>query len=94
MDIVAKAIEYFEQKKYEESFELSASFNKKQQKDFLEATGFLNELDILQGRILFGAYKIDIEKDPEIRAAALKVYETLCETLARVQKKGGNTNAV
>lgn len=86
MDIVARAVDLYEEGKYEEAFELSAQFDRYQQDSFFKATGQTTVEQEIQGRILVGAYKIDKEKDPKKKAALMKVYDQLCEELMQLRK--------
>ncbi len=86
MDIVAAAIDLYEEGKYEEAYELSAQFDRYQQDTFFKATGVESTEDHLLARIRVGAYKIEKEKDPAKRQEMIKVYDKLLEELLNIRK--------
>lgn len=78
LDIVSRAVELSAAGKHEAAFQLSVQFDRQQQNVFFKAIGFTSELDILYGRVLIGAYRIDKEKDPQAKGALMKIYDSLC----------------
>ncbi|MFD2334750.1 hypothetical protein ACFSR7_36365 [Cohnella sp. GCM10020058] len=88
MDIVATAIELYEEGKYEEAYELTAQFDRYQQDTFFKATGVETLEDRMLARIRVGAYKIEKEKDPKKRADMLKVYDKLVSEFEDMRKEG------
>ena len=91
MDIVQKAIEFYEEGRYEEAFELSAQFDRYQQDHFFKATGQMSREDMLKPRILVGAYKIEKEKDPDKRRKMMAHYDSLVAELDMLQSKVGES---
>ena len=74
---MAKAVELYQNEKYEEAFELTVHFDKYQRDRFFKETGYMTEEDRIKGRLLMGAYKIECEKDPKKREQMMKVYNEL-----------------
>lgn len=86
MDIVASAVELFEDGKYEEAYELSAQFDRYQQDTFFKATGVESDEDLVLARIRVGAYKIEKEKDAEKKQKMLGIYDALVSELEQLRK--------
>lgn len=79
-DIVAQAIDYYDNGEHEKAFELAAQFDKYQRDSFFKYTGIdLDPERTLDARIVIGAYKIESEPDETKKAEYMKVYDSLVD---------------